>query len=78
VQTRDFLVEVDGEEAPDAEAHYSDYKVAWLTAFTIRACTTILRGRVASQPGEIGFGPKAVGSGIQIYIPNPSVAIPIR
>ncbi len=49
-----------------------------LTAFRIPARTTILRGRVASQAGEIGFGPNAVGGGTQIYIPSPSVAIPIR
>lgn len=49
-----------------------------LTAFQIPAGTTILRGKVASQAGDIGFGPNAVGGGVQIYIPNPSVAIPIR
>jgi len=49
-----------------------------LTAFRIPAGTTILHDRVASQAGEIGFGPSSVGGGVQIYIPDPSVVIPIR
>ena len=49
-----------------------------LTRFEIPAGTKILRGKVASQAGEIGFGENVVGGGIQIYIPDPSVAVPIQ
>jgi hypothetical protein len=49
-----------------------------VTAFRIPAGTTILRGKVAPQAGEIGFGGHAVGGGEQIYLPDPSVAVPIR
>ncbi len=49
-----------------------------MTAFRILAGTTILRGNAATQVGEVGFGSRAVGGGVQIYVPDPSVAIPIR
>jgi hypothetical protein len=49
-----------------------------LTAFKIPAGTPILRGKVASQVGQVGFSTKAVGHGIQIYVPDPSVVVPIR
>ncbi len=48
-----------------------------VTSFRIPAGTTILRGQVASQAGNAGFGPNAIGRGIQIYLPDPSVAIPL-
>jgi RHS repeat-associated protein len=49
-----------------------------LTAFKIPAGTTILRGKVGSRAGEVRFGSNAVGGGVQIYLPDPSAAVPIR
>ncbi len=49
-----------------------------VTEFRIPADTTVLRGKVASQAGEVGFGSYATGGGVQIYLPDPSVAIPMR
>ena len=49
-----------------------------LTRFEIPAGTQVLRGKVAGQAGEAGFGGNAVGGGVQIYLPDPRVAIPLR
>ncbi len=49
-----------------------------LTRFEIPAGTQILRGKVAGQAGEAGFGGNAVGGGVQIYLPALRVAVPIR
>jgi RHS repeat-associated protein len=49
-----------------------------VTSFIIPAGTTFLQGKVASQVGSIGFGDYAIGGGMQIYLPDPELAIPIR
>jgi hypothetical protein len=49
-----------------------------VTAFKIPAGNSILRGKAASKVGEEGFGRYAVGKGEQIYLPDPSSAIPLR
>ncbi len=46
-----------------------------VSVFKIRAGTTIVRGKVASQVGQANFGSYAVGGGAQIYLPNPSDAV---
>jgi len=49
-----------------------------ITRFEIPAGTRVLRGKVASQAGEAGFGSNAVGGGTQIYLPDPRVAVPLQ
>jgi len=49
-----------------------------LTAFRIPAGTTILRGKVASKVGDPRFDGKAVGSGVQIYVPAPMLLEKIK
>jgi hypothetical protein len=49
-----------------------------VTAFRIPSGTTILEGKVSSKTGEVGFGSYATGKGTQIYLPNPTLATPIR
>lgn len=49
-----------------------------MTQFVIRAGSTIIRGKAASQAGVPGFGDYAVGGGVQIYVPEPEIAQPIR
>ena len=46
--------------------------------FIIPAGTFVVQGRVAPQVGNPGFGANAVGGGFQIYLPTPSLAIPVN
>jgi RHS repeat-associated protein len=55
-----------------------DNTAASLTAFRIPRGTVVLRRKVGTQVGVEGFGDYALGGGTQIYLPDPSVAIPIR
>ena len=49
-----------------------------VTMFRIPAGTEILYGKVISQAGIPGFSSNGFGGGIQIYLPIPQIAIPIR
>ncbi len=45
-----------------------------VSTFVIPKGTTIVIGKAASQVATPKFGPYAIGGGIQIYLPDPSVA----
>ena len=49
-----------------------------LSEFVIPADTVVLIGKVADQTKAKHFGSHAVGGGIQIYLPNPSLARKIK
>ena len=60
VLTRDYLVEVDGEESPGAEVYYSDYEVAWLLKVPGHGSLLVSpRGKSVQRVAEKAFKKKA-------------------